>query len=438
MLIHGQEINNRNISKVFMNKRNEFKNQIDILRENENGSKIIAKIGSFEFLFELASKNNNSIYNNLKNDSNLKKFEAINILIEEDKDNIIDESGKRVLINIFSSVLKDFFIKESNLNNVVLTVILLLKIYEFFPKDTEFIKINIPNIINHLSDKGYIILDNESKFIIQNSIDSNFVKDIFLDIIKNLLKSDSRNEKYKIESIKLILKNEDIFNLIKEELLEIIRYLLKKDFEDEYCRNNLIELIIKNENFFKLKEELPETINHLLNKDSEYGGHKNDLIKLIINNEKFFNLMKEELSKTINHLLNNGFKDEDDKNNLIELIIKNENIFNLMKEELLKIIKYLLKKGFEYNSSKNRLIKLIIKNENIFNLMKEELPKTINYLLNNDFESGFSKKYLIKLIIKNENIFNLMDKESLNKIEENQLKINKTESNKIDKKNNLE
>lgn len=53
-------------------------------------------------------------------------------------------------MNMFSFILKDFFEKESNILNITVNIIMLLKIYEFAPKDTEFVKIEIQNIIINL------------------------------------------------------------------------------------------------------------------------------------------------------------------------------------------------------------------------------------------------------------------------------------------------
>jgi len=428
IFIQAQNIINKKINKEinkeliykFSNLREIFKSELDNYRQNGE-KEIISKISTFEFLFELADTD--------MDNSNFKKTQAINILTK-DENNTINENGREFLINMFSSIIIKIFLDNLNSKNMSQIIISLLKIYEFSPKDTNFIKNEISKIIINLSNIGYIDLSNELQIIIQNLIDPHFVKTEFLNIIENLLMKLLNNDNDKIESVKLILENEDIFsNLIETKLFNIIDHLFNKGLKEGYYKVNLLKFILKNENILnsklkfykKIKKEIPQIIENLLMKLSSNDNDKIESVKLILENKDIFSdFIETKLFDIIDHLFNKGLQIYFSKTNLLRLILKDKTILNSklefyrkIKKEIPQIIENLLINNLEKDYDRINLLQFILENEDFFKLMETKLLNIIEILLNEKFANNYNKMNLLKLILKNKNI----KKDFINSIE---------------------
>ena len=409
----------------FFKENKEIRSGLNISYKNLE-REVIGKINSYKSHFNYIpylNKKNTYKINLLFNQNHYSNYEKIQIIKELTKENI-NKNDKEILINEFYFYIKDFLEKFLEFNDIRSIIIILFRIYEFFPKNTEFIRREIPNILasllkktnttlnesiknnisniinllnnRFLSDKSQFIIRNNSNNLendILNMIRSlsnnesiplsdeshSNIRNMFLNIIKNLLNNDNFYEK--IKSIKLILENKDIFSkFIKTELLNIIKSFLDDNFFNGF-KLELLKLVLENRDIFSkfIGTELINIIKSLLN-DDYFNGFKLELLKLVLENRDIFSkFIKTELPNIIKSLLNNNYF-IGSKLKLLKLVLENRDIFSkFIKIELPNVINDLSKKYLN-NNDKLKLLELKSEIEKIIESLEIREMETLSEL----------------------------------------------------------
>jgi len=413
MITNKEIIKNIEKFKNFFNEdgetRLELYNSYKILKikviNEMNSFKLYNKINYYKSFFILAKDDY---------EGKIKRIEIIKKLTNKNDKNI-SENDKEILINEFYPYIKDFFENLLKSDDISSIIIVLFRIYEFFPKDTRFTRDDISNImVSLLNNKS---LNDRLQSIIQ--IDSNNQNEFYMRFLLNNEYVDLGN---KAQSI-IQNNSNDLIKSTKNNVSNIITknritYLLKNKY-----------IPLSSESQSNIKNMFLNIIKNLF-KESFEGYHQGYLLNLILNNSDVFSdFIKYEIPDILRYLFYyDGFPQKDQ---LLEPIFKHRDILSdFIKYEIPNIIKDLLRNDLVFTSIKKDSLELVFRNKEFFlnNFIKIELINIIRNLDPNIIEKLFKSEY------KNFQIIESLIKLEIEKIE---LEIieNKIESQKLEIEN---
>jgi len=436
MITNKEIIKNIEKFKNFFNEdgetRLELYNSYKILKikviNEMNSFKLYNKINYYKSFFILAKDDY---------EGKIKRIEIIKKLTNKNDKNI-SENDKEILINEFYPYIKDFFENLLKSDDISSIIIVLFRIYEFFPKDTRFTREEMPNILASLLKNKNLLLNKSIKNDISNIMVSLLNNKSLNDRLQSIIQIDSNNQNEFY--MRFLLNNEyvDLGNKAQSIIQNNSNDLIKstKNNVSNIITKNRITYLLKNK-YIPLSSESQSNIKNMflniiknLFKESFEGYHQGYLLNLILNNSDVFSdFIKYEIPDILRYLFYyDGFPQKDQ---LLEPIFKHRDILSdFIKYEIPNIIKDLLRNDLVFTSIKKDSLELVFRNKEFFlnNFIKIELINIIRNLDPNIIEKLFKSEY------KNFQIIESLIKLEIEKIE---LEIieNKIESQKLEIEN---